>query len=75
MAHEERAKTKAGEKETGREISALRFEVLRFLPDGLKLPFALHAISQSKQLTSGVREERRKGVSHVKRSGLPLSQK
>ena len=66
MVNEERTKTKAGDEEKRREVSASVTDALRFLPDGLKLPFVLRSISQSQQLKNGVQEERRKGVSNVK---------
>jgi len=57
MAHEERRKTKAGEKENGREICASVSDALRFLPNGLKLPFVLRSIRQNNSKSS-VQEER-----------------
>ena len=48
MAHEERPKTKAAGEKKRREDSALRFDALRFLPNGFKLPYVLHAIGRNK---------------------------
>jgi len=58
MAHEERRKTKAFEQEKKREDSAFFSDVLRVLPNGLKLRFVLHAIAHEKQLKESVHEER-----------------
>ena len=58
MANEERRKTEASEKNERREDSALRLDALRFIPNGFKLPYALHAIGQARQPKTGVHEER-----------------
>jgi len=58
MAHEERTKTNGGEKKERREVNAFLSDVLRYLPNGLKIRFVLHAISQSKQLKKSVQEKR-----------------
>ena len=66
MAHKERTQTQDCGKEKGRvEVPAFSSEVLGRIPNGLKIPFVLHAIGQEKQLKNGVQEERQKGISHV----------
>jgi len=57
MGHEERTKTNGGEKERRRESSASVSDVLRFLPNGLKIPFVLRSIRQNNSKSS-VQEER-----------------
>lgn len=58
MWHEERTKTKAGEEKERGKVSAFRPDALRFIPNGLKLPFVLRSIRQLNQLKSSVQEER-----------------
>ena len=57
MAHEERRKTKAGEERKGRDDSASLSDALRFIPNGLKIPFVLRSIRQNNSKSS-VQEER-----------------
>jgi hypothetical protein len=57
LAHEERTKTKAGEEKERREDTAYLSDVLRYLPNGLKIPFVLHSIRQNNSKSS-VQEER-----------------
>jgi len=57
LAHEERTKTKAGEEKERREDTAYLSDVLRYLPNGLKIPFVLRSIRQNNSKSS-VQEER-----------------
>ena len=57
MGHEERRKTKAGEEKKGRDDSASLSDALRFIPNGLKIPFVLRSIRQNNSKSS-VQEER-----------------
>lgn len=57
MAHEERLKTEASEKKERRDDTAYLSDVLRYLPNGLKIPFVLRSIRQNNS-NSSVQEER-----------------
>jgi|GEM_PF-274553 len=53
MARTERPKTKAEKEAKKREDSPIPFPALRFIPDGFKLSYALHAIGRNKATQKG----------------------
>ena len=58
MAHEEKTQTKWEAKESSGGLDSLSSAVLRYIPNGLKLRFALRSIAEANKHKASVPEER-----------------